>query len=262
MRERPRRLLLSIHDVTPDSLGQVERLHAHLCDRAGTCPIALLVVPEHWQSVPVAGAATFRHWLRARHQAGDEILLHGWHHRDSGARAGWFTQWKATRLTAGEGEFLKLDRVEALRRLRDGRALLEDIIGAPVPGFVAPAWLYGEGAHAALREAGFAFAEDHFRVWAPGGGEIFARGPVVTWASRSRARKAGSLAFAALARATLASLPTIRIAVHPADTGEAAIMDSIRATTGHFRKTHRPSRYLDLAASGAPDTRMSPLRTA
>ena len=73
-------------------------------------------------------------------------------------------------MTAGEGEFLGLSRADAATRIADGRALIEGVIGRPIDGFVAPAWLYGDGAREALKEAGIPLAEDHLRVWSPATG--------------------------------------------------------------------------------------------
>ena len=60
-----------------------------------------------------------------------------------------------------------------------------------------------------------ALAEDHFRVWSPMTGRLLARGPVITWASRTKLRLASSL----VAAATLRRLPinVMRIGVHPPD---------------------------------------------
>jgi len=181
-----KRLLASIHDVGPGFMGEVDRLMDLLGRHLGGSLPALLVVPDHWGKAPVAGNAAFQQRLRDWHESGAEIFLHGWFHRDDAAHEGQLAHFKARHVTAGEGEFLGLDRGEALRRMLAGRKLLEDIIGAPLAGFVAPAWLYGPGARSALAEAGFAIAEDHFRVWRPADGTVLARGPVITWASRSR----------------------------------------------------------------------------
>lgn len=245
-------MLLSVHDVGPRFLPQVERLVEHLRFHADSPALALLVVPDHWGAAPIRGDRDFARWLRRRRDEGAEILLHGWSHRDDSVHATAADRFRAARMTAGEGEFLGLDRAEALRRMREGRMLLEDIAGAPVDGFVAPAWLYGAGARSALGEAGFRIAEDHFRVWNPQDGRILARGPVITWASRSVPRMLSSILFAKAARAVLPVLPTIRIGVHPGDTGALAIMDSIRATVRRFRISHRPSSYADLLR--APST--------
>jgi hypothetical protein len=149
-------------------------------------------------------------------------------------------------MTASEGEFLGLPRVVAAQRMADGRKLIEDIIGGPVAGFIAPAWLYGPGAREALAVSGFALAEDHFRVWQPASGKVLATGPVVTWASRSRGRQLSSLTFAALARTALRPLRVARLAVHPGDTGVPALLRSITATCTAFASDRYIGRYADL----------------
>ena len=149
-------------------------------------------------------------------------------------------------MTAGEGEFLGLGREEAARRMAAGRKLVEDVTGKAVAGFVAPAWLYGEGALAALRTSDFALAEDHMRVWRPQSGETLARGPVITWASRSPMRSASSIGFAALARLALQPLATVRIAVHPGDVTKHSLLASIDRTLAAFTRRRRAGRYSEL----------------
>jgi predicted deacetylase len=171
-----------------------------------------------------------------------EMFLHGWRHRDDALDKG-FAQ---RHLTAGEGEFASLSNAEAATRIADGRRVVEDAIGRPVAGFIAPAWLYSPGAIDAVQQAGFALAEDHMKVWNPQSARVLARGPVITWASRSPARIRSSLMFSGLARATLSVMPTVRIAVHPGDVTVPALLDSIDATFRRFTRTHVPSRYADL----------------
>src|SRR3546814_3302789 len=98
------------------------------------------------------------------------MFVHGWFHEDTATHSG-AAQFKARHMNAGEGEFLGLDEATALQRMNDGKALIEDVIGRQTAGFIAPAWLYGDGAHAALRKAGFALAEDHWKVWNPATGD-------------------------------------------------------------------------------------------
>lgn len=151
-------------------------------------------------------------------------------------------------MTAGEGEFLGLSEAEAAKRIADGRTLIEDVIGRPVDGFVAPAWLYGDGALAALREAALPLAENHFRVWSPATGRQLARGPVITWASRTPMRLASSLAAAAVLRH--APIEVLRVGVHPPDVRHAALVRSIDKTFGMAVRSRRPARYSDLELSG------------
>ena len=237
-----RRLLLSIHDVGPRFEREIDQLIERLSRLSGGLHFAMLVVPDHWDQAPLADTPAFRARLRDWADQGVEMFVHGWRHRDDSGQGGF----KARHMTAGEGEFLALYRGEALRRMLAGRALIEDAIGRATSGFIAPAWLYGPGALAALGDAGFALAEDHMRVWRPDTGKTLARGPAITWASRSRARIASSLAFAGLARTALQALPTVRIGVHPGDTGVPAILRSIDVTIGSFVKGRRAGRYSDL----------------
>jgi len=244
-----RRLLASIHDVSPRFVEQVDRLADQLAKHLGRPRFAMLVVPDHWGTAPIAGDRAFAGRLRDWYRSGVELFVHGWFHRDDSHHAGGAASFKARHMTAGEGEFLGLSRDLALDRMQRGRALIEDIIGAEVAGFIAPAWLYGPGAHDAMRTAGFAIAEDHMRVWSPADGRVLARGPVVTWASRSCGRIASSLAFAAIARHALAPLETVRVAVHPGDTSVPRLIDSIDATFAALSRGRVAGRYRDLLAA-------------
>lgn len=237
------RLLASIHDVSPMTEAAVDALLDRLSRHLGGPRLAMLVVPDHWHQAPIAGNAAFQARLRGWADAGIEMFLHGWCHRDEvqGTLA-------SRHMTAGEGEFSGLSAAEAADRLARGRAVVENAIGRPVTGFIAPAWLYSAGTHQALAEAGFALAEDHMRVWQPGGATL-ARGPVITWASRSPGRVRSSLLAAALGRAALGVLPTVRVAVHPGDVTVPALLDSIDATLARFVRSHRPARYGELLAT-------------
>lgn len=243
-----KRLLVSIHDVSPRFEREVDALAERLSGHLGGQKFAMLVIPDHWRGAPIAGNAPFQRRLREWADAGIEMFLHGWSHRDETPAQSGASGFKAKHMTAGEGEFNALPEADALARMNEGRALIEDAIGRPVTGFIAPAWLYGAGAHAALHTAGFALAEDHMKVWSPITGQTLVRGPVITWASRSKPRIASSLAFSALARMALPIMPTVRIAVHPGDTTVPALLDSIDRTVRRFARSHRPGRYAELGA--------------
>lgn len=241
-----RRLLVSIHDVSPKSESAVDALAERLERHLGAANFAMLVIPDHWREAPIAGNAAFHARLRHWADQGIEMFLHGWCHRDETPATRGLAGIKGKHMTACEGEFLNLSRDAATMRMREGKALLEDILGNPVAGFIAPAWLYGPGALEALGDVGFALAEDHMKVWAPRSGKVLSRGPVVTWASRSPGRIRSSLWFSGLARRTLPILPTVRVAVHPGDVTVPALLGSIDATLARFAATHRPSRYAEL----------------
>jgi hypothetical protein len=150
-------------------------------------------------------------------------------------------------MTAGEGEFLGLSRDAAVERIVEGRSLLEDVIGRAIDGFVAPAWLYGPGAHDALQQCSIALAEDHLRVWSPAARRQLASGPVITWASRTRLRLASSLLAAAALRR--APLKVLRVGVHPPDIRHPALVRSINDTLTVAARGRRVAAYSELLAA-------------
>lgn len=238
-------LLASIHDVGPRFEREIDQLADQLSRILGGPKFAMLVVPDHWGEAPLSTNPAFQRRLRDWSDAGIEMFVHGWFHKDLATHSG-AASFKAKHMTAGEGEFLGLTRAEASRRMADGRKLVEDAIGRSAAGFIAPAWLYGPGALEALGDNGFALAEDHMKVWQPATGKVLAKGPVITWASRSRPRQLSSLFFAGLARAALHPQKVMRIAVHPGDTTVPALIDSIEATYSAFAARRPAGRYADL----------------
>lgn len=242
--DRPRRLIVSIHDVSPKHEPAIQRLHGQL-ERHGVSRMAMLVVPDFWGEAPIVRGAPFATRLREWADAGIEMFLHGWEHIDRTPHPGRIARFKATRMTAGEGEFLGLTEDDAARRIFEGRKLIEDVIGRPVAGFVAPAWLYGPGAAAALKAADIGIVEDHWRVWDSGSGEQLSRSPVITWATRTWARERSSLAVAGLTR-ILPGPRVMRVAVHPNDVRSARVRRSISNTIDSLRRARVVSRYADL----------------
>lgn len=243
---RERLLLASIHDVSPRFEGEVDRLMDLLRDHVGA-RLAMLVVPNHWGDAPIQPGSSFATRLRSWAENGIEIFLHGFYHRDDAAHGSARDRLRASFMTAGEGEFLGLSKAEASERLTKGRELLEDVIGRGIDGFIAPAWLYGDGALEALHDAGVRLAEDHLHVWSPASGKQLARGPVITWASRTRMRLLSSLAAAAALRH--APIPVLRIGVHPPDIRHPALVRSISRTFETASAKRRVGRYSDLLSA-------------
>jgi predicted deacetylase len=242
-----RLLLASIHDVSPRFESEVDRLMELIAPHVGE-RLAMLVVPNHWGEAPIVPGSPFAARLRGWADAGIEMFLHGYFHRDE-ARHGGADQLRARFMTAGEGEFLGVSQTAAASRIAEGRALLEDVIGRRIDGFVAPAWLYGKGALAALAQCGISIAEDHMHVWSPATGAILARGPVITWASRTPLRLTSSL----MAAAALRNAPprVLRIGVHPPDSRHPKLVRSIEKTLAKAVKSHRAAGYSDLLPASA-----------
>ena len=243
----PQRLLLaSIHDVSPRFEDEVDRL-IDVLDPHVEKRIAMLVVPNHWGDAPIVPGSAFASRLRAWAEGGFEMFLHGFFHRDDTKHRSALERVRARHMTAGEGEFLGLSQEAASARIADGRALIEDVIGRSVDGFVAPAWLYGPGALEALAQSGVPLAEDHLRVWSPRHQRELARGPVITWASRTRTRLASSLVAAAAVRRL--PMRVLRVGVHPPDVHHASLVRSIEMTLRLAAASRRPGRYSDLLSN-------------
>ncbi len=84
------------------------------------------------------------------------------------------------------------------------------------------------------------------RVWSPATGSELARGPVITWASRTKLRLASSLLAAAALRR--APLKVLRIGVHPPDIRHPSLVGSIDKTFRIAAAARRAGRYSDLLA--------------
>jgi predicted deacetylase len=242
---KARRVLVCVHDVTPRHAERLVRIDAMLAELGVGARYSMLVVPDFWGAWPLADHPEFVRWLRGRADAGVEMILHGLYHKDTTAHAGGIDGWRATTLTAGEGEFLGLSYVESRRRLRRGRGVVEAAVEREVHGFVAPAWLYSDGAREALRDLDFAFAESHFRVWRPRTDETVLRGPVVSYASRDRRRVMGSLVWSRASGPLLASFDVTRFAIHPHDLDVPALASEIRRALSAQLARRTPVLYDD-----------------
>jgi hypothetical protein len=237
-------LLASIDDVAPRFESEVDLLAERPGQRLGPARFAMLVVPNHRDQSALAADKGFQTRLRGWAEAGVEMFLYGWKHLGDSLNS-----FRQKHLTAGEGEFAALDRAEATTRLQRGRAVGEDAIGRPAAGFIPSAWLYWRGAPAAVRAESFAIAKDHLQVWRPTDGQIPARGPVLTGASRSPTRIKNALAFTALFRHRLGFLPDVRLAVHPGGTTVPALFGSIDTALLALPRGRVAARYADLLAT-------------
>jgi len=246
-----RLILASIHDVGPLFLRETTLLVESMRRRLNSSRLAMLVVPNHWGLAPISEDKQFQAQLRQWSDEGVEMFAHGWFHKDD-AEHNWVNGWKARHFTNREGEFLGLDEETASKRILDGQVLIEDIIGRPIAGFVAPAWLYGAPAKRALEKSGIRLAEDHLRVWDPLTGQILSSSPVISWATRSWMRAQASRAFAAVARHALNRCPVVRLAVHPSDCTNPSVMTSINRTIETLKITRTPEHYSALGSMSGP----------
>jgi len=224
-----RALVASIHDVSPSTRRQTDRILEDLIG-LGCAKTSLLVIPNHHQRGRISADAEFLDWLKARLAEGHEAVLHGYFHlRGQKPGDGLAKKLVTQSYTAGEGEFFDLEREEAARLLRNG---LKELAAANITptGFIAPAWLLGSEAEAAVREAGFDYTTRIATVVNLKSGTTHCSRSLV-WSVRARWRRVCSLAWnRALFLATKSS-PLLRIGIHPPDWNHRTIRRQILLLT-------------------------------
>lgn len=221
-----RAVCIAIHDVAPATWPACEALF-DLLQRLGAPPATLLIVPDHHHRGTVERDLAFVRAINRRIASGDEIALHGYHHVDDGPVPHSPFEWLTRRvLTASEGEFSALTEHEATIRIDAGLRLFERLQW-PVAGFVAPAWLLGDGARAALAKTPLRYTSTHAHLETLADGRRIAA-PAISASTRSAWRRWSSRRWLAIARVALRDAPLVRVALHPSDVGDARIVDAWR----------------------------------
>ncbi|MBS0322068.1 MAG: polysaccharide deacetylase family protein [Proteobacteria bacterium] len=147
---------LVVHDVAPATWPDCQRLIAAV-ESITHGPLTLLVVPHFHGGRAAADEAAFVAALDARRARGDELVLHGYYHRDDAPPPRSLRGFVERRLlTRREGEFAAIDLAEARTRLAAGIALFRDH-GWPLRGFVPPAWLLNDATRVAIDRSGHPF---------------------------------------------------------------------------------------------------------
>lgn len=250
------RLLVALHDVTPAHGGRLQRAE-QLFMSLGIPSVTYLFVPDFHARSPAHACADFRAWCRAPRPFDVQWFVHGYFHREGVGQARDLTATKLTEwlgrtfLTDGEAEFQLLRGRLLEERLRAGVRSYVACFGRSPAGFVAPAWLYNDELLPALERLRFAYTESHFHVFDLRR-ERAIPAPVVTWATRSAAHRAGSIAALSVARRLWARRPLIRVALHPLDFEHQRIVDNIVRLLDALRADHRVVTY-DEACAEAED---------
>jgi predicted deacetylase len=231
---------VTLHDVSPafrdEVLTALELAHSY-----GVNP-ALLVVPNFHGKAPLDDHPKFCDELSAL-ALNHEIYLHGFHHKSPSVDASPVTS-AARRfyyrrvVSESEAEFAELDRDHASALIDEGSRAL-NYAGLIPTGFIAPAWSMPPWLPTMLGDKGFAYTEDHTRVYAPMRGS--SRSSVVlNYASRSPARLLSTVAYCRVAKHGGRLLPA-RIAIHPKDMRYALLRHELRElfewSKGHVVRT-------------------------
>ena len=236
-----RALVVSLHDVSPRTRPACGRILEEL-SALGIRASSLLVIPNHHRRGHFLDDAAFCDWLKAQAQTGHEIVMHGYFHQRARREGETTLQKLTTRVyTADEGEFYDLDRKTARDLVAKASAEFAQPGVAP-RGFIAPAWLLGPEAEAALREMKIEYTTRLGSVLDLRTNTTY-RSQSLVWSVRSGWRRATSVAWNALLFRRLRSNPLLRISIHPVDIEHAAIWRQIRRCITHALATRVSMTY-------------------
>lgn len=206
-------LCVSIHDVAPSTWPDCERL-LQAVQAVADIPLTLLVVPRfHGEE---ATPREYERCLDTLLAQGHELALHGYRHLDDGPpRRDMRSRFLRTVYTQREGEFTAIDTEEAKRRIELGLAWFRQR-GWPVAGFVAPAWLLGQGGREALTGFPFEYTTTFSRFYVlPSWQSVLS--PSLVYTARNKIGRLASPRWADLLSVFLESSPLVRLSLHPRD---------------------------------------------
>ena len=206
-------LVVSIHDVSPLTREAVACMLRDL-NELRVDRTALLVVPNYHRVAPMRGDSTFCEWLRTA--AGQhELVLHGYFHMRPARTGKWWETLITEYYTAGEGEFFDLPRSDAFSRLEVAK---RDFVaeGLSARGFIAPAWLLGAEAEAAVKSTGFEYTTRLRSFKDLVSGRLTVSQSLV-WSVRAGWRRVLSLCWNALLARKLSTASLLRVGLHPTD---------------------------------------------
>lgn len=236
-------LVVSIHDVSPVTRMRTGQILADL-KSTGLNQTSLLVVPDHHRRGLVSRDSEFSRWLEAGCSGRHEAVLHGYFHlRENRTSDGPLKRLITRSYTAGEGEFFDLERSAARELLARGKEAVE-ACGVKVSGFIAPAWLLGEEAELAVREAGFQYTTRIATVSDFVSGSIH-RSRSQVWSVRAGWRRLCSLVWNALLFQQTLEAPLTRIGIHPPDWDHPRIRKQILGLVGKALAARKAMTYED-----------------
>ncbi|MET0980892.1 MAG: polysaccharide deacetylase family protein [Telluria sp.] len=231
-------LCVSIHDVAPATWDECARL-AQALRSVADIPLSWLVVPNYHQHEHGHGHddGRMRAGLDAAAARGDELVLHGYTHLDTGRAAGGLRErFLRGVYTRSEGEFSALAASEARRRIGLGLEWFR-ARGWQSPGFVAPAWLLGPGAWEALPEFGFSYTTTFTRFHLlQEGSSVFA--PSLVYTARNRSGRALSPVACSISARLLARAPLMRLSLHPPDVRHPRLVAHAQRLVEHLLASH------------------------
>ena len=250
-----RALVVSVHDISPLTRASCEKILQELRS-LGVSEGSLLLIPNHHGKAPVRDNLGFKDWISDLVHQGYEPVLHGYYHaRNPKPTDAGLTKFTTQVYTAGEGEFFDLDREEAITLLHMG---LDDLafLDRKIMGFVAPAWLLGYEAEAAVRKVGFSYFTSVGSLKVFDGVQNYSSRSLV-WSTRAPWRRMVSLAWNQGLVSRLRDKPLLRIGIHPADCEIPAVWSHVKSVVSAALQDRRALSYEKFIANSLKPANMA-----
>lgn len=239
-------IVVSLHDVAPSSQQVANTIISELA-RHGLRICSILVVPDYHHQGLFTKDRQFVSWLRDLEADGHEIVIHGYfHERPRRAKETLRDKFLTRFYTQNEGEFYDLGYDEALRRIASARDEFRDH-GLKARGFVAPAWLLGNEAEQAARDAQMEYTTRLRTVCDLRSGNVFPARTLV-YSVKNNWRRAVSHTWNAAMFRFLKNNPLLRMSIHPPDYFHPAIWKQILALITAISSVRTATTYQDWIA--------------
>jgi predicted deacetylase len=220
-----RSMIVSLHDIAPSTWNTGKQILTDL-GRHGVRISSILVVPDYHHEGSINKNQGFVSWLRELESDGHEIVIHGYfHERPRQSQQSLYGRFVTQVYTEDEGEFFDLNYEEALRRITIAR---DDFraVGLKPFGFIAPAWLLGNEAERAARDAGMEYTTRLGAVRDLRSGEDFPSRSLV-YSVRNEWRRRTSLCWNAMLGQIAKQDWLLRLSIHPVDYSHPAVWGQI-----------------------------------
>ena len=239
-------VVVSLHDVAPSTQQIASTIISELSAH-GVRVCSVLVVPDYHHQGVFARNREFVTWLRALEADGHEIVIHGYFHERPPQTNETFRDRLVTRFyTQNEGEFYDLSYEEALRRITTARNEFR-ALGLKPRGFIAPAWLLGNEAEQAVRDAELEYTTRLHCVCDLRSDSIFPARTLV-YSVHNHWRRALSRSWNAALFRVLKTKPLLRISIHPPDYYQPGIWNQILSFITATRNARTTTTYQDWVA--------------
>jgi predicted deacetylase len=239
-------VIVSLHDVAPCTQKIASTIISELSAHGvGVCSV--LVVPDYHHEGLFTRHREFVTWLRALEADGHEVVIHGYfHERPPQMKESLRDKFMTRFYTQDEGEFYDLGYEEALRRITTARDEFR-ALGLKPRGFIAPAWLLGNEAEQAVRDAELEYTTRLRTVCDLRSESIFPARTLV-YSVHNNWRCTLSRSWNAALFRLLKTKPLLRISIHPPDYSQPTIWRQILGFIAATKRARTVTTYQDWIA--------------